>query len=69
MFSAYVFITNMVAEFVVLTNRLTSSQSLRMKSGNRFDSPQVKRDLITRIINFVYELPHELPNDLRLLGS
>ena len=32
----------------------------------RFDSSQVKQDLISSIINFVYELPHELPNDLRL---
>ena len=33
---------------------------------SRFDSLQVKRDLISSIINFVYELSHELPNDLRL---
>ena len=31
-----------------------------------FDSPQVKWDLISNIINFVYELPHALPSDLRL---
>ena len=30
------------------------------------DSPQVKLDLTSNIIGFVYELPHELPNDLRL---
>ena len=28
--------------------------------------PQVKRYLISTIINLVYELPHELPNDLRI---
>ena len=32
----------------------------------KFDSPQVKRDLISSITNFVYELPHELLSDLRL---
>ena len=33
---------------------------------HRFDSPQVKRNLISSIANLVYELFHELPNDLRL---
>ena len=28
--------------------------------------PQLKRNLISRTINLVYELPHELQNDLRL---
>ena len=32
----------------------------------KFYSPQVKPDLISSIINFVYELPHELPSDLAL---
>ena len=32
----------------------------------RSDSPQVKRYLISSITNWVHELPHELPNDLRL---
>ena len=32
----------------------------------RSDSPQVKQKLIFSIANLVYELPHELPNDLRL---
>ena len=32
----------------------------------RPDSPQVKRNVISSIANMVYELPHELPNDLRL---
>ena len=32
----------------------------------RPDSPQVKRNVISCIANLVYELPHELPNDLRL---
>ena len=31
-----------------------------------FDSPQVKWDLISSIINFVYKMPHELSNNLRL---
>ena len=37
----------------------------------RFDSPQVKRNLISSAANLVYELPHELPNDLtlRILGN
>ena len=35
----------------------------------RSDSPQVKRNLISSIANLVYELPHELPNDLRLRKS
>ena len=52
MISAYVFITNMVAKiFFVPTNRLTSSQVLRMKSGNKkkwFSSSQRKE----RKINF-----------------
>ena len=30
------------------------------------DSAQVKRNLITSIAKLVYELPHELPNNLRL---
>ena len=30
------------------------------------DSPQIKQNLISSIENLVYELPHELPNDLRL---
>ena len=30
------------------------------------ESPQVKRYLISNITNLVQELPHELPNDLRL---
>ena len=28
------------------------------------DSPQVKRNFISSVINFVCELPHELPNDM-----
>ena len=32
----------------------------------RSDSSQVKRNLISTIANLVYELPYELPNDLRL---
>ena len=32
----------------------------------RSDSPQVKGNLISSITNLLYELPHELPNDLRL---
>ena len=37
----------------------------------RFDLLQVKRNLISSIINFVYELSNELPNDLkhRILGN
>ena len=31
----------------------------------KFDLPQVKRDLISSITNFIYKLPHELVNDLR----
>ena len=30
-----------------------------------FNSPQVKWNLISGIIHFVYELPNELPNDLK----
>ena len=30
-----------------------------------FDSPQLKRDLISTRIKFEYELSHELPNNLR----
>ena len=32
----------------------------------RSNSPQVKGNLISSIANLVYELPHELPNDLKL---
>ena len=32
----------------------------------RSDSSQVKRNLISIVANFAYELPHELLNDLRL---
>ena len=32
----------------------------------RSDSSQVKRDIISSTINFVYELPQGLQNDLRL---
>ena len=28
----------------------------------------LKRNAVSGIANLVYELPHELPNDLRLLG-
>ena len=35
----------------------------------RSDSPQAKRNLIFSIANLLYELPHELPNDLRLIGT
>ena len=39
----------------------------------RFDSPNIKRTLISSIANSVYELPHEVPNnktqDLRKLGN
>ena len=47
---------------------------LKRQSGNimrqcdnlvRFDSPQETRDLISSIVNFVYKLHHELPNDLK----
>ena len=31
----------------------------------RYDSPQVKQNLIFSIANLKYKLPHELPNDLR----
>lgn len=30
---------------------------------NKFDLPQVMRDLVFIIINFVYELPHDLSNN------
>ena len=32
----------------------------------RPDEPKVKRNVISRKANLVYELPHALPNDLRL---
>ena len=35
-------------------------------SQYRSDSPQVKRNLISSKTNLVYELPHKLPNSLRL---
>ena len=40
-------------------------------SQYRSDLPQVKGNLIFSIANLVYELPHELPNDLRfrILGN
>ena len=34
-----------------------------------FLSPQVKRCAIITYKHGIYELPHELPNDLRLLGK
>ena len=36
-----------------------------------FFSPQVKRSIIISNIHGIYELPHELPNDLtlRILGN
>ena len=33
----------------------------------RSDSRQLKRNVISCIANLVYELPHKLPNDLRLM--
>ena len=30
-----------------------------------FNLPQIERNLISNIINFVYKLRYELPNDLR----
>lgn len=33
---------------------------------NKSDSPQVKWDLTSARIDFVYELPDQLPNDLNL---
>ena len=37
----------------------------------RFDSPQEKQDVIPSIINFVYDLPRNLPNNrtLKTLGN
>ena len=32
----------------------------------KFDSPQVKQNLISSIIKVLYELSHELQNDLKL---
>ena len=32
----------------------------------KFDLPQVNWDLISSIINFAYELSHDLPNNLSL---
>ena len=32
----------------------------------KFDSPQVKRNLISSIIKVLYEFSHELQNDLKL---
>ena len=32
----------------------------------RSDSSQVKRNLLSGITNLIYELSHDLPNDLRL---
>ena len=43
---------------VIISRKLTMFQY-------RSESPQVKRNLISTISNLVYELPHELPNDLR----
>ena len=37
-----------------------------VESDARFDSPQVKQDLISSITNFVHQLHHEFSNDLRL---
>ena len=31
-----------------------------------FYSPQTKRHLVCSVINFAHELPHELPNEVRL---
>ena len=33
----------------------------------RPNQPQVKRNVISSIANLLYELPHELLNDLRLM--
>ena len=33
------------------------------------DSPQVKRNFMSSITNLVYELSHELPNNLRFKTS
>ena len=33
-----------------------------------FDSPQVEWYVKSRTKHFVYELPHELPNELRLMN-
>ena len=37
-----------------------------MKQCNTLVSVWLKRDLISNLIYFVYELSHEFPNDLRL---
>ena len=37
-----------------------------MQHFSKFDLSKVKQDLISSIINFVYELPQKLPNNLRL---
>ena len=34
-----------------------------VKCKYKFDLPQVKCKWISSLINFAYELPHELPND------
>ena len=37
----------------------------------KFDSPQVKQNLVLIIINYAYDLYHELSNDtrIRILGN
>ena len=38
--------------------------NLHYNSGDKFDSPQVKRDIIFNTIDFVQELAYKLPNEL-----
>ena len=40
--------------------------SIRCEIPLKFDSSQLKRDLILGITNFVYKFPHELLSDVRL---
>ena len=37
-----------------------------MEECNIFGLLQVKRELISSIVNFIYDLLHEYPNDIRL---
>ena len=61
--------TNYLITFFLLVFRNCSCRINIMKQGIfrfRLDSPQVKQDLISGITNFVYELPYELPDKLKL---
>ena len=66
---AIILICNVVFQVRLLSTILVIIFWNFTMSQYRSKSPKVKRNLVSSIASLVYELPHELPNDLRILGN